>query len=49
VFKVFDRQNTGQVTIQQVNSYIQKFEESASQAAARAEQAESEKQAQIKE
>ena len=37
VFKVFDPEKTGRITIQQVNSYIQKFEEAQS-AASRAEE-----------
>lgn len=27
VFKVFDKENTGELTIQQVNSFIAKFEQ----------------------
>lgn len=27
VFKVFDKDNTGEITIQQVNHYINKFEQ----------------------
>ena len=33
MFKVFDRESTGQIRIQEVNSYIQKFEEASTQAA----------------
>lgn len=31
VFKVFDKDNTGELTIQQVNNFIQKFEQAQSQ------------------